>query len=82
VDDVVNVWMLVEDVVKSCLIGDVELIKSRPFPADELDAVDDLFGRIVKIVDNDDLVISLKERKGGEGANVARSTAIVNLRCF
>lgn len=73
--------MLGEDLVESCLIGDVELIKSRPLSADELDAVHDLFRRIVKIVDNDDLVIGLKKCKGREGTNVTRTTAKVSLRC-
>lgn len=80
-NDIVNVRMLVENLVESCLIGDVQLIEGRPLSADELDAVHDLFRRIVQIINNDDLVIGLEKSESGEGANVARTTAKVSLSC-
>jgi hypothetical protein len=75
VNDIVDVWVLLEHLVKRGLVLDVELVEIGPLAADELDAVDDLLGGIVEAVDNDDLVVGLEESKSCEGANVARATA-------
>jgi len=40
-NDIVNVWVLLEDLVESGLISHVALVKGRSLAADELDAVDD-----------------------------------------
>ena len=42
VDDRVNIRMLVKDCVKSFLVCNVQLLKIRSLPADELNAIDDL----------------------------------------
>lgn len=47
VDDIVNVWVLLEDLVERSLILDVELVELWPFAADELDTVDDFLRRVV-----------------------------------
>jgi hypothetical protein len=44
VNDIVDVWVLLEDLVKRGLVLDVELVEIGPLAADELDAVDDLLG--------------------------------------
>jgi hypothetical protein len=44
VNDIVNVWVLLEHLVESSFIGNVALVKGWALAADELDAVDD-FGR-------------------------------------
>lgn len=71
----VNVWVLLKDAVKRSLVGDVELDKLGPLAADQLDAVDDLFGRVVQVVSDDYLVAGLEEGESREGANVAGTTA-------
>jgi len=75
VDDIVNVRMLLEHFIQPCLVGDVDLVEDGAFSAEELNAVDDFLGRIVQIVDYDDLVVCIKEGKDGEGANVASTAA-------
>jgi hypothetical protein len=74
VDDIIDVWVLLEDLVKGSLICNIAFVESRPLAADELDAVDDFLGRVVEVVDDDDLVICFKKGEGREGANVAGTT--------
>ena len=74
-DDIVNVWVLSEDLVERCLVCDVAFVEGGSLAADELDAVDDFWRGVVEVVDDDDLVICLKKGKGCEGANVASATA-------
>ena len=73
-DNTVNVGVGLEHLVEAILHGDIELVELGLLAADELNAVDDLLGRVVQVVDDDDLVASLEESEGGERANVARST--------
>ena len=74
VDDIVNVWVLSEDLVQRGFVGDVAFVKGGPLATDELDAVDDFGRRVVEVVDDDDLVVCLEEGEGCEGANVAGAT--------
>lgn len=75
VDDIVNVWVLGEDLVQRCFVCNITFVKGGSLAADELDAVDDFWRRVVEIVDDDDLVVCLKQGKCCEGANVACATA-------
>ena len=65
-DHIVNIRVLLEDFVKRSLVCDIALVEGRSFAADQLDAVDDLCGRIVKVVNDDNLVVSLEEGEGCE----------------
>lgn len=76
VNDIVNIWVLFKDLVEGSLISHVALVKGRSLAADELDAVDDFGGRVVEVVDNDNLVVCLEEGEGCERANVAGATAL------
>jgi hypothetical protein len=58
---IVNIRVLIEHLVQRNFIGDVKFIEFRPLPADEFDAVDDFLGRVVEVVNNDDLVIGLEK---------------------
>lgn len=77
-NDRINVWVLFEDSVKGLLVGDIDLGKLGSLAADELDAVQDLIGGVVQVVSNDDLVVGLEKRKGGERADVAGSSTSVS----
>jgi hypothetical protein len=81
VDDIVNVWVLGEDLVESSFVCDVAFVKGRPLAADELDAIDDLLGGVVEIVDDDNLVVCLEECKRCERANVASATVRESVVC-
>lgn len=59
VDDTVDVRVGLEDLVESTLLGDVNLDELRSLSGDELNAVDDLVGRVVEVVRDDDLVAGL-----------------------
>ena len=73
-DNAVNVGVSFEHLVESSLIGDIELRELGLLAADQLNAVQGLGGGVVEVVGNDDLVASLEQSEGGEGANVAGST--------
>ena len=73
-NDIVNVWVLLEDLVECSFVGDVRLVEGWSLAADELNAIDDFRRRVVEIVNDDDLVVSLKKSESCEGANVARAT--------
>lgn len=57
-NDAIYVGILLENFVKSAIIGNIDIVETRPLAADQLDTVDGLLGRIVKIVSNDDFVAS------------------------
>ena len=73
-NDIVDVGVLRKDLVQLLLIGDVAVVVFRALAGDELYAVEDFVGGVVKVVDDDDLVVCFEERERGEGANVARAT--------
>ena len=73
-NDIVNVWVLFEDLIERSFVGDVGLVEGWSLAADELNAIDDFRRRVVEIVDDDDLVVCLKKRESCEGANVACAT--------
>lgn len=73
-DDTVNVGVGFENLVEGSLVGDVELRKLGLLARDQLNAVQSLRRGVVEVVSNDDLVASLKQGEGGEGANVAGAT--------
>jgi hypothetical protein len=74
VDHIVDIGVLLEHLVQLLLIGDVQFVVLRLLAADELDTVQNLFRRVVKVVDDDNLVISLEKGESGERANVAGAT--------
>ncbi len=85
-NDGVNLGVLVKDGVDSLLVGQVDVVEGRATSAELLNAVEDIFERVVEVVDNDDIVAVFEERQGGEGANVASATVTMvspaTLRCF
>ena len=74
-DHAVNVGVSFEHLVEVGLLGDIELNELSLLAADGLNAVQRLDRGVVQVVSNDDLVASLQQSEGGEGANVARATA-------
>jgi hypothetical protein len=74
VDHIVDVRVLLEHLVQLLLIGNVQFVVLGPLAADELDTVQDLLGRVVKVVDDDDLVVGLEKGESSERADVAGAT--------
>lgn len=68
--------MSLENLVKAIFVRDVNFVELRPLPADEFDAIQAFFGRVVEVIDNDDLVIRLQQRKNSERANIPCATAV------
>ncbi len=60
VDDTVNVWVLLEHLIETSLIGYIDLIQIWTLSADEFDAIDRLFGGVVKIVHYHNFVIGFQ----------------------
>jgi hypothetical protein len=74
VDNAVNVGVGLEHLVKGVLLGNIELNELGLLAGDQLNALEGLGGGVVQVVSNDNLVTGLEEGKGGERANVARTT--------
>lgn len=74
VDDAVNIWMRIKDLVKLRLIRDIAGVVLGSLSCDELDSVDGFLRRVIQIVDNDNLVVGLQQRQSCERANVPGST--------
>lgn len=74
-DNAVNVGVGLKHLVEAVLDGDIELVELGLRATDKLNAVESLTGRVVQVVNNDDLVTSLEKGEGGERANVARATS-------
>lgn len=75
-DDAVDGRVLLEDGVKGGLIGHVDVVEGGALPAEELHAVEGHDGRVVQVVDDDDIVAVLEEREGREGPDVAGATRV------
>lgn len=73
-NDIVDIRVLLEHLIQGLLIGDVERVVLGSLAADQLDAVQDLLGGVVEVVDDDDLVVGLEESERGERADVAGAT--------
>lgn len=73
-DDAVNVGVGLEDLIEGGLVGDIQLSELGLLAGDQLDALEGLGGGIGQVVGDDDLVASVEEGEGGEGADIARST--------
>ena len=69
-DDAVNVLVRLEHLVERRFVRDIEVDEVRLLAADELDAVEDLVGRVVEVVGDDHLVVVLEECEGSERPNV------------
>lgn len=65
-DDAVNVGMCCKDLVQCLLVGDVEFVEGWPFPADQLDAVQNYLRGVVQAVDDDNFVAVLKKSQSRE----------------
>jgi hypothetical protein len=74
-NDAVDVWVFLEDLVECLLVCDVDIIVARLFAADALYPVQGFCCGIVEVVYNDDLVISFEQGKSSERADVASATS-------
>jgi hypothetical protein len=77
VDNAVNLGMLRKDVVQSLLVRNIGLVEDGALPADQLNAVERNLGRIVEVIDYNDIVIVLQQGQRGERADIPRATAEV-----
>jgi hypothetical protein len=71
VNDIVDIRVLLEHLIQGLLIGDVERVVLGFLAADQLNAVQDFLGGVVKVVDDDNLVVGLEESERGERADIA-----------
>lgn len=78
-NDTVNLGVFCEDIVESFLIGEVHGVELRTAATEDLDAVEGDLRRVVEVVNDHHVVAMLKQSKGGEGADVARTTTIEKL---
>lgn len=74
VDDIVDIWIFLKHLVKCRLVCDVDLVEGWSLAANELDAVDDFWRRVVEVVNDDDFVVCFEEGESCKGANVAGTT--------
>jgi hypothetical protein len=74
VNDAVNVGVGSKHLVEGSWVGDISLDELGLLAADQFNAVDDFDGRVVQVVSNNNLVASLEEGEGREGADIARSS--------
>lgn len=79
-DDAVDVGVGLEHLVETLLVGDIELNELGLLARDQLNALQSLWRRVVQVVGHNNLVARLEQGKGGERANVARTTAIGQLK--
>lgn len=71
--------MLLKNLVERSLVCDVDLVELWSLAGNELNAIDDFWGRIVEVVDDDDLVVCFEQSERRERANVAGTTAPLSI---
>jgi len=82
VNHAVDLGVLLKDLVKTGIVGHVDLVERGALPADELDAVDGNLGRVVEVVNNDDIITILEQSERGKRPNVTGATASHNQHIF
>lgn len=80
-DDIVNLWVLFENLLQLGLVGNVDVVDFWLLAANELDTVCDLFERVVVVVYDDDIVAGLEKGEGSERTNVSGTTGQVLDAC-
>lgn len=76
VDNAVNVRVGGKDFVEIGLVGDIDLGECWSLSTDQFNTVESLFGGIVEVIGDDNLIPSLEQCKSSERANVACATAM------
>lgn len=79
-NDAVNVGVGSKHLVEGSWVGDISLDEFGLLAGDQFNAVDDFGRRVVQVVSNDNLVASLEEGEGREGADIARSSVKSQVR--
>lgn len=74
-NDTVNGRVLGKDLVQGLVIGDVDLVEVGATARDQLNAVKSDLGRVVKVIDDNDIVTVFEKSEGSEATNVASATA-------
>ena len=62
-DDTVDIWVCPEDLVQSFLICNIDFVELWSLAAEQLNAVEGHFRRIVEGVNNHDFVAMLEKRQ-------------------
>lgn len=73
-NNAVDVWVFLEDIIQSRFVCDVHFVERRSLAGDELNTVDDFFRGIVEVVDDDNVVARLEKSNDSEGTNVTAAT--------
>ena len=73
-NDVVYIWVVLEDSIERPGLGDINIVEFWALAADQFNAVNGFLRGIPKTVCDDNLVVGFEECKGCEGANVAGPT--------
>lgn len=73
-NNIVDVGVVGKDLLEGLLVGDVGIVEDGSLAGDGLDAVEDFLGRVVQVVDDDDLVVGLEEGEGCKAADVSSAT--------
>lgn len=66
VNDTVYLGVFGENIVERGLVCNIDLVKGRALARDQLDAIQGDLGRVVKVVDDHDLVIMLQKSESSE----------------
>ncbi len=74
VNDTPNVWVFNEHFIESRLIGDVEFVEDWSLSAYQLNAVQNLYRRVEKVVNYNNFVAGLEEGKSAVGPDEANTT--------
>lgn len=73
-NNIVDIRVLLKHLIQLLLIGDIQRVVLGPLATDELNAVQDLIGGVVEVIDDDDLVVGLEQGERSERADVAGTT--------
>lgn len=70
-DDAVDFGIFYKDLLQPLLICDIDLVEIWSLSAQEFNAIERDYRRVVQTIDNDDFITMLEESERSEGTNVA-----------
>jgi hypothetical protein len=79
VDDAVDIGIFREDLLQSLLICNVDLVEIWSLSAQEFNAIERDYRRVIQTIDDDDFIAMLEESERSEGANIAGASMPVTI---
>ena len=79
-NETVNLGVVLEHLIKTLLIRNIDIVECWLLSTDALDPIQDFLRRVVKVVNDDHFVVGFEQGKNSQGTDVASATRYVSVQ--